>query len=53
MSARRRGERRGRRRAVWLSESADLLHDCRRDLRDLGFDQIAVRNLRDLPSGAT
>ena len=42
---------RGRHKAVWISESADLVHDCRRDLRDIGFEEISVVNLRDSPYG--
>ena len=42
---------RGRHKAVWISESADLVHDCRRDLRDIGFEDIPVVNLRDSPYG--
>lgn len=42
---------RGRHKAVWISESADLVYDCRRDLRDIGFENISVVNLRDSPYG--
>ena len=34
--------RRGRHKAVWISESADLVYDCKRDLRDIGFGSIPV-----------
>ena len=34
---------RGRKRAIWISESADLVYDCRRDLDDIGFSSIPVR----------
>lgn len=37
-----RVRRRGRRKAVWISESADLVYDCKRDLKDIGFECIPV-----------
>lgn len=43
---------RGRRKAIWISESADLYYDCKRDLRDIGFEDIRVVNLRDSPYGS-
>ena len=42
---------RGLRKAIWVSESADLVYDCQRDLRDIGFGDIPVVNLRDSPYG--
>lgn len=33
---------RGHHKAVWISESADLVYDCKRDLRDIGFGSIPV-----------
>ncbi|KAJ1618490.1 P-loop containing NTP hydrolase pore-1-domain-containing protein [Pavlovales sp. CCMP2436] len=43
----------GRRRAVWVSISAELLYDCRRDLKDLceGLQEIPVFPLHKLPYG--
>ena len=38
---------RGRKRAIWVSVSADLLEDARRDLTDLGAPKIAVRSLTE------
>lgn len=43
---------RGRKKAIWISEAADLYYDCRRDLKDIGFGNIPVANLRDLPYGS-
>lgn len=43
---------RGRHKAIWISESADLVFDCRRDLRDIGFGNIPLLNLRDSPYGS-
>ena len=34
---------RGRKQAIWISESSDLVYDCRRDLDDIGFSEIPVR----------
>ena len=36
---------RGRKRAIWFSCSADLLHDARRDLQELGAGFIPVEDL--------
>lgn len=36
---------------MWISESADLVYDCQRDLRDIGFGDIPVLNMRDSPYG--
>lgn len=36
---------RGRRKAIWISVSADLVEDSKRDLRDIGARRIQVYNL--------
>jgi hypothetical protein len=36
----------GRRKAVWISVSADLKVDAQRDLRDIGAQKIATHDLR-------
>tara|TARA_B100000513_G_scaffold111919_1_gene48791 strand:+ start:1317 stop:6272 length:4956 start_codon:yes stop_codon:yes gene_type:complete len=41
----------GKRRHLWVSVSADLMQDAIRDLRDIGADDIEVRNLTKLPYG--
>jgi hypothetical protein len=38
---------RGRRRHVWVSVSADLMHDAMRDLRDIGAGVIPVKSITD------
>lgn len=43
---------RGLHKAIWISESNDLVYDAQRDLRDIGFGDIPVLNLRDSPYGA-
>ena len=42
----------GRRRALWLSVSADLIDDARRDLDDIGAGSIPCLDLRDYPADA-
>jgi hypothetical protein len=42
---------RGRKRSLWVSVSADLMEDAKRDLRDIGFSQIPVWNITKLPYG--
>lgn len=37
--------RRDRKKAIWVSVSADLVEDSKRDLRDIGAKHIAVHNL--------
>ena len=39
-------EGRGRKQAIWISESGDLVYDCRRDLDDIGFSEIPVGSTR-------
>ena len=41
----------GRRRAVWVTASADLLLDANRDLRDIGAGHIPTRLLSKVPHG--
>lgn len=43
---------RGLHKAIWISESNDLVYDAQRDLRDIGFGDIPVLSLRDSPYGA-
>ena len=38
---------RGRKRAVWLSISADLVDDARRDISDIGGSRVKCHNLKD------
>jgi hypothetical protein len=38
---------RGRRKAVWISVSADLKLDAERDLRDIGSRKITTHDLKD------
>jgi hypothetical protein len=38
---------RGRKRALWLSASPDLVSDARRDLNDIGAENVSCWNLRD------
>ena len=42
---------RGRRRHIWVSVSADLVHDARRDLHDLGAVGIRVASITDFDYG--
>ena len=41
----------GRRRHLWFSASADLAADARRDLDDLGAEEVKVHPLNKLPYG--
>ncbi|KAL1504501.1 hypothetical protein AB1Y20_010904 [Prymnesium parvum] len=41
----------GRRRAIWCTISTSLLDDCRRDLHDLGRDDINCYPLHKMPYG--
>ena len=40
---------RGRRKGLWLSASPDLVADARRDLNDIGAENVACWNLKDYP----
>ena len=42
---------RGRKKHVWLSASADLADDARRDLSDIGASKMPVCNLNDMRYG--
>jgi len=43
---------RGRKRHLWVSVSADLMQDARRDLDDIGATDIPIHNITKLPYGA-
>jgi len=41
----------GRKRHLWVSVSADLMEDAKRDLKDIGFSHIEVKNITKLDYG--